>query len=525
MKPLRFDRHKSPLKLTILFFALVYLFGTVAKAQINAPLQYTVSMPQPESQYFQLELLCKGWPLDTIVFKMPKWMPGYYQILDYAQYVENLAASDLRGKPVQLVQKNENTWLLVQNRNKAFKLTYRVKADKKFVAHSFLDNSRAYMAPTGLFFYIDGFLETPVEVKIASAPNWEQIATGLEPVPGKINTFFAPNFDILYDSPILAGQLEELPPFEIAGTKHRFIGYKLGDFDRKTFMENLKKIVEASTSIIGDIPYKQYTFIAIGPGRGGIEHLNNTTVSFDGSSLNTDKGMKRMMSFLAHEYFHHYNVKRIRPFELGPFDYDRENRTNLLWISEGLTVYYEYLIMRRAGLIDDLEFLAMFEKDIEAIENNPGRFHQSLAQASYSTWSDGPFGKQGPDANKSISYYQKGPLVGLVLDLAIRHATTNLKSLDDVMRYLYQHYYKKLGRGFTDAEFQQACETIANTSLSPVFEYVYTTKEIDYNRYLAYAGLRLETQTDPKTGAKSFKIKRIDSMDAMQGMILRSLLD
>jgi predicted metalloprotease with PDZ domain len=290
-------------------------------------------------------------------------------------------------------------------------------------------------------------------------------------------------------------------------------------------MDNLKKVVYAATQIIGDIPYNQYTFIGIGPGQGGIEHLNNTTVSFNGTRLNSSEGaLNTMMSFLAHEYFHHYNVKRIRPFELGPFDYDKENKTNLLWVSEGLSVYYEYLIIKRGGIITEQMLYKNFESSINAFENNPGRSYQSLTQASYETWSDGPFGKQGEDANKSISYYDKGPAVGLILDLAIRNATKNVKSLDDVMRLLYWQYYKKLQRGFTDAEFQQACESVAGISLNHEFEYVYTTKELDYNTYLAYAGLKAVIITDAASGKRKFSIQPLEKTDAMQNSILQSWL-
>jgi predicted metalloprotease with PDZ domain len=289
-------------------------------------------------------------------------------------------------------------------------------------------------------------------------------------------------------------------------------------------MNTLKKVVQAGIEIIGDIPYKQYTFIGIGPGYGGIEHLNNATVSFDGNGLNKKESVNRMMNFLAHEYFHHYNVKRIRPYELGPFDYDKENRTNLLWVSEGLTVYYEYLMVKRAGLISEQNLFSNFESSINAIENNPGRLYQSLIQASYNTWSEGPFGKQGKDANKSISYYDKGPGIGMILDLSIRNATQNNKSLDDVMRLLYWQYYKKQQRGFTDAEFQQACETIAGISLNPVFEYVNTTKEVDYNSYLSFAGLKIIEELLPEKGKKKIKISRSDSINSIQNTIFFSWL-
>lgn len=449
-------------------------------------------------------------------------MPGYYQIMNYGRAVENFAAKDNSGKSLPVNMINDNTWQIATAKNKSFHVSYDVKADRKFVANSFIDSTHAYIAPCGMFLYMDGFFKSPVTLKINSYKDWNKIATGLEPAPGKKNEFIATDFDILYDCPLLIGNLEELSFFIVRGIKHRFIGYQMGDFDKTLLMHNLKKVVEAAVNIIGDIPYKQYTFIAIGPGRGGIEHLNNCTVSFDGSRLDTKEGMNTMMNFLAHEYFHNYNIKRIRPFELGPFDYDKENRTNLLWISEGLSVYYEYLVVKRAGLADEPTLFGNFEKNINAFENNLGRFYQSLSQASYETWSDGPFGRQGKEANQTISYYDKGPIVGMLLDFAIRHDTKNKKSLDDVFRMLYWKYYKEKQRGFTDAEFQEACEAVAGKSLAPLFEYVYTTKDLDYTTYLGYAGLKIKEETNPQTAQRKFSITRMNKMDPEQSAILKA---
>ena len=516
-------QRRTPVTFVLLFAACITICNSVTAQTLKPAVQYTVSMPNPASHYYHVELHSSGWSEGTINFKMPKWMPGYYQIMNYAKAVEHFSAKD-NNNNVSAKNINDNTWQIAVTKNKPFNISYDVKADRQFVANSYLDSARGYIVPNALFVYIDGHLNIPVSVKIIANKNWGKIATGLEPVAGKSNEFAAPDFDILYDCPILMGNLEELPSFKVNGIEHRFIGYKLGDFDRVQFMDNLKKVVEAAVAVIGDIPYKQYTFIGIGPGQGGIEHLNNTTVSFNGKGLNTADGMNRMMSFLAHEYFHHYNVKRIRPFELGPFDYDRENKTNLLWVSEGLSVYYEYLVVKRAGIISEQTLFNNFESSINAFENNPGRLYQSLTQASYETWSDGPFGKQGEDANKSISYYDKGPAAGLLLDFAIRHATQNKKSLDDVMQLLYWQYYKKLERGFTDAEFQQACETVAGIFLAHEFEYVYTTKELDYNMYLTYAGLKMDVQTGAENGKKKFSIKRIVQPDELQTAILQSWL-
>jgi len=387
-----------------------------------------------------------------------------------------------------------------------------------------VDSDHAYLIPENTFLYVDGFLQNPVSVKVIINPEWKKIATGLDPVEGRSDEFTASDFDILYDCPILIGNLDELPSFKVKGIEHRFIGYNIGNFDRALFLENLKKIVESAVELIGDIPYNQYTFIAIGPGRGGIEHLNNTTISFDGNEIKTKEDMNRSMNFIGHEYFHHYNVKRIRPFELGPFDYDQENKTNLLWVSEGLSVYYEYLIVKRAGLIDDKTLFASFDVNLNAVENDSGRFYQSLSQASYNTWNEGPFGTRGGVSDKSISYYEKGPLVGLLLDFEIRNATKNTKSLDDVMRMLYRKYYKEKNRGFTDAEFQQICEVVAGTSLTHLFEYVYTTKEPDYAKYLGYAGLKIVEQSNPKDKTQKLMISRKENPNPMQQAILSSWL-
>ncbi len=446
-------------------------------------------------------------------------MPGYYQKMNYAQYVENVSAAGGNGSHIEIKKANENTWQLVYSKGNPFKISYKVKADKKFVANSFLDSTHAYIVPAATFFYIERYLGSPATIRVNSG-EWPDIATGLDQVDGKTDEFEAPDFDILYDCPILAGNLEKLPSFFINGIEHRFVGYNMSSFDRKELMDNLKKVVEAGIDIFGDIPYKKYTFIGIGPGRGGIEHLNNTTVSFDGKGVDTREGMIRTLNFLGHEYFHHYNVKRIRPFELGPFDYGRENRTNLLWFSEGLTVYYEYLMVKRAGLITKLEFFTDLEGNINSTENNPGRLKQSLIQSGYNTWSDGPFGKPG----ETISYYDKGPLVGMILDLTIRNATGNKKSMDDVMRFLYQHYYKELQRGFTDAEFQQACEMVAGISLNTEFEYVNTTREIDYNKYLSYAGLKITETENPENGRKKFLISEMENTSPMQNEILSDWL-
>ncbi len=435
---------------------------------------------------------------DTVFIKMPAWTPGYYQLLNFADNVSGIKAYSASVKSLAVIKSGRNGWKTPAPKEGKMTFEYDVKTLRPFVATPYADEHRAYISPPGVFMYVDGHIALPASVALDLFEGWES-TTGLES-SGEQGRYLASNFDILFDSPILLGPLEELEPFSVDGVPHFFVGYNLGDFDREGFMRDLKKVVEQAVAVIGDIPYKHYTFIAIGPGRGGIEHLNSTTFGFSGSSLSTPEGKKRMYSFLAHEYFHHYNVKRIRPIELGPFDYDRENCTNMLWVAEGITVYYDLLVTRRAGLMSDEDLLEGYRSRMLGYENKPGRLFQSATQASYNTWSDGPFGRANEEFNKTISVYDKGAVLGVLLDFAIRHHTNNAKSLDDAMRKLYNDFYLGKKRGYTEGEFRQVCETVAGADLGEVFEYASTTKEIDYKKYFGYAGLDVDNEPRPVPG-------------------------
>jgi predicted metalloprotease with PDZ domain len=473
-------------------WVVLALAGAAAAQGRPAPLWFTVSTPDPASHLFHVRLRCNDLTGDTVEFRMPVWTPGYYGLFDFAANVRNLAAVDGDGHSLPSTKSGPSAWTVRNGRAASIVLTYDVLAANPFVANAFLDQTRGYITPGALFVYVPGRLRHPVTVTIELDPRWSTVATGLDLAPGgPAHTFAASDFDVLYDSPILIGNLESLPPFEVGGVRHEFIGYELGVFDRTEFMKELKAVVEAGIDIIGEVPYSHYVFLAIGPGRGGIEHANSAAVAFSG--FGPDRaGRTRTLSFLAHEYFHNYNVKRIRPISLGPFDYDRANETNMLWVSEGFTVYYEYLMLARSGRMTEMELLDALGRTIAASENNQGRFFQSATASSRETWTQGPFGRKEGRVRKTISYYEKGPILAMLLDFRIRHETRNQRSLDTVMRELYRKYYKDLGRGWTDEEFREACERVAGTPLGENFEYASTTREIDYAKYLGYAGLELE---------------------------------
>ena len=454
----------------------------------------------PIAQTFQVDLHVGNLKQDSLILKMPAWTPGYYQLLNFADNVSAITYETGNIEQAAPRRITRNGWVFPVKGQSVIDIKYTVKATRNFVATPYVDTGRAYVSPPGVFLYPDGKKELPATVILNLPGNWT-VATGLRQTAGAGHQFYAANFDVLFDSPILMGPLESLPAFFVQGIPHRFIGYRPDVKDPKGFMDALQLIVKEAVAIIKDIPYSDYTFIAIGPGQGGIEHLNSTSFGFSGQSLNTPEGKKRMYTFLAHEYFHHYNAKRIRPVELGPFDYDKENRTTLLWLSEGVTVYYDQLLVRRAGLMTTSELLEGYRNRLLGYENKPGRLYQSATQASYATWSDGPFGRSDDEVNKTVSVYDKGAILGLLLDFDIRHKTRNKKSLDDVMKKLYDEYYVQKKRGFTPEEFQQAAEQVAGTSLRGIFDYAETVAPIDYKKYFNYAGLDIDTVPRQLPGA------------------------
>jgi len=349
-----------------------------------------------------------------------------------------------------------------------------------------------------MFVYLPGQLRNAVRVTIELPAAWKRISTGLEPVKGQENTFEAPDFDVLYDCPILLGN-QEYFEFEVKGVPH-FVAIEnvAADVDRTKMIADLRTMVTAATELMGEVPYKDYTFLMMGRGGGGIEHSNSSSNQFNGTTLSTPEGYLRWLSFICHEYFHNFNVKRIRPLALGPFDYDQENLTNMLWVSEGLSVYYQDLVLVRAGLMTRDQYLAKMAGAIGTFENAPGHRYQSATESSQNTWNTGS--GVGGDRNTTISYYNNGAMLGAMLDLQIRADSGNRKSLDDVMRGLYRKFYLEKKRGFTDAEFRAECESAAGTSLAEVFAYASTTKEVDYARYFALAGLKLDATTEDAPG-------------------------
>ena len=477
------------------------LAARLAVAEAASPrMAFTVSMERPGAHYFHVELRCDGLTGETQDFKLPVWTPGYYMVMDYARNIFRFDARDGAGRPLRWEKTARNAWRVVTGKAETVVLRYDVYAFATSVAESSLDDGQAFISPTSVFLYAAGRLDRQATVTIVPAPGW-RISTGLAPVPGRTNTFAATDFDVLYDSPILVGN-QEILSFDVRGVRHEFVGRNLGTFDRTVFVADLAKMVESAVSLMGEMPYDRYVFIAIGPGGGGLEHLNSQAITFDGNGLKDPAEYRKVLRFLSHEYFHHYNVKRIRPVGFGPFDYDREPFTSLLWVSEGLTVYYEDLVLRRNGFHTEEQFLEQLRLVIAGVENSPGRGTMSATEASLDAFS-GYFGRNEHQLNTAVSYYDKGCILGVLLDLAIRHESGNRMSLDDAMRALYRTYYKEKKRGFTDREFRDICESVAGAPLPQIFDvYAATPSEIDYRKYFEWAGLDIDLEPKVLPGAR-----------------------
>ena len=482
-------------------FAAASLLAPAQTRRAAAPsISITVSMERPTNHYYHVVLRVDGPSGEFEDFKMPAWTPGYYRIMDYARNVKDFRAEDGAGRPLPWEKTAKNTWRVRSGKAASVVVSYDVYAFTRFVADSYLGDDGGFITPAGAFMHIAGRLNTPVTVTVFPHPEWKHVSTGLDPVAGRPGTFSAPDFDTLYDCPILIGD-QEILTFEAAGCPHTVAACDLGAADRSKFTGDLKKIVEAAAELMGELPYRHYTFLIIGPGGGGLEHLNSTAVTLDPASLSSAQGYQDWLSFIAHEYFHLFNVKAIRPVALGPFDYDRENYTNLLWFSEGVTVYYELILLDRAGLMTREEVLGRLGSIIADYENAPGRRHQPATLSSFDTWINEFFGRSEHASNANISYYDIGCGLGLLLDLKIREASKGRSSLDDVMRTLYRNFYKEKKRGFTDREFRDVCERAAGLPLDEIFDiYAATVKEWDYARYLGAAGLAIDITPRPVAG-------------------------
>ncbi len=461
-----------------------------AEAKPTLPeIAYKVSMSQPSTHFLEVEMSVKWQQMpEMLELKMPVWTPGSYLVREYARHVQDFESMNAAGSALGWKKINKNTWQVETKGSKEVVAKYRVYANELTVRTNELNDEHAFWNNSALLFFVKDQLKAPSTVTVVPHGDWK-VATGLPRVAGRDNTFRAENFDILYDSPFEVSNFKEIN-FTVQGKPHRYVVTGEGNYDLKKMAADTAKIVEETYKIFGELPYDDYTFILNLRGGGGLEHLNSTALQFNRFGFKPKARYDGFLGLVAHEYFHAFNVKRIRPDALGPFDYENENYTKLLWVAEGGTEYYSNLLLRRAGLITENDFLGGRSAGIQQLQERPGRFEQSLEDSSFDAW----IKYYRPDENainNQISYYDKGEIVNMMLDIEIRSASAGAKSLDDVMRYLYAEFYKK-GRNYTPADFQKTAETMAGKSLDDFFaKYVRGTEEIDYNSIVNGIGLKM----------------------------------
>jgi predicted metalloprotease with PDZ domain len=457
---------------------------------------YTISMSKPWTHLLEVEMRLDWTAMpEKAELKMPVWTPGSYLIREYARHVESFSAKDASGNDLTWRKTNKNTWQIDTKGANEIVARYNVYANELTVRTSELNDEHAFISPAALLLFPKDHLSAPSIVKVVPYGNWK-VATGLPKGTNQTNTFRAENYDVLYDSPFEVSDFKEIS-FDVQGKPHRFVVTGEGNYDLPKIARDTAKIIEAAYKIFGDLPYDDYLFILNTRGGGGLEHLNSTALQFNRFNFTTR--YKDFLNLVAHEFFHLWNVKRIKPDALGPFDYENENYTRLLWFAEGGTAYYESVLLRRADLITADEFTAARETQMLALQNRPGRFETSLEDASFDAW----IKYYRPDENainNQISYYDKGELVNFLLDVEIRKASNGAKSLDDVMRHLYTEFAKK-NKNYSPEDLQKTCELMAGKSLNDFFErYVRGTAEIDYNAILSGIGLRFSTgETENKS--------------------------
>lgn len=484
------------IRLLLLSTPLLFMTGTVANTgqDDGTSISFTVSMSKPHTHLLEVEMRIAESGATAIsedVLVMPVWTPGSYLIREFERHVQDFSAVDASGRALPWEKINKNSWRIRTNNAREIRVRYFVYANELTVRTNELNSDHAFWNNAALLMYLERSLNHAVKIHVNPAPGWK-VATGLPPVSGEKNTFAAENFDILYDSPFEVSDFKQID-FVVRGVPHRIVIDGEGNYDATLMRAVVQKIVEAEVELFGDIPYHDYTFfLHLRPtGGGGLEHLNSTGLGFRRFGFSDANGYRRFGALVAHEFFHLWNVKRIRPDALGPFDYTKENHTKLLWVAEGITEYYGQLMLRRAGLISDEAYLAHIASQIQDMQETPGRKLMSAEDASFNSW----IKEYRPDENSinsQISYYDKGELLGLLLDLEIRRRSNNAKSLDDVMWTLYTDFFKR-NRNYTPADFQKVCETAAGSSLEDFFaRYVRGLDELPYNQVLSAAGLELQ---------------------------------
>ncbi|NJN74146.1 MAG: M61 family metallopeptidase [Limnothrix sp. RL_2_0] len=459
-----------------------------------AEISYYVAMPNPHNHLFELEIQIKGWQGKVLDLRMPTWTPGSYLIREYARHVQDFAAiASATEESLTWHKQAKNHWQISTGDTTDITVRYRVYANELTVRTNHLDATHGYFNGAALFFFVPGYTDESFILTVEPPHEAWQINTTLPLLEDYENRFWVENFDVLVDSPVEVG-LHESYEFIYNDKPHRWVVWGDGNLDVDQAIADTKNIIKVEADIYGgDLPYDEYMFLLhlSSSGYGGLEHKESCSLNYPRFGFKKRDSYNRFMQLVAHEFFHLWNVKRIRPKALEVFDYENENYTPSLWFSEGITSYYDLIIPLWAGVYNEKFFLESLGKDISRYLTTPGRFVQPLAESSFDAWVK-LYRRDANSNNSQMSYYLKGAMVSLMLDLLIRDRHNNQKSLDNVMQVMWEQFGKE-EIGFTPEQAQQVIEGVAGCNLDDFFQrYLHGFEEVNLDHYLEPFGLKLK---------------------------------
>ena len=468
-----------------------------ALAQSVEPITYTLRFPAPHTHYVSVEASVPTGGRPQIELMMAVWTPGSYLVREFARHVEAVTAWTVGGAPLAVEKSRKNRWRVSTDGIDRIVVSYLVYGREMSVRTNWIEEDFAILngAPTFLTL-ADDDTDRPHDVTLELPTGWSRSLTGLAPRTDRgPHTYRAADFDTLVDSPIVAGT-PAVYEFAVDGTPHLLVNLgESGVWHGPQSAEDVEKLTREVYRMWGVMPYDRYLFLnMITEAGGGLEHRNSALLMSSRWATTSHSSYLRWLGLVSHELFHAWNVKRLRPIELGPFDYEREVHTESLWVVEGLTSYYGDLGVHRAGLSTVEEYLEALSRQIRGLQATPGREVQPVALASYDAWIK-YYRADENSPNSSVSYYTKGAVLGFLLDVRIRAATDGAKTLDDVMRLAYARFSEE--RGFTPVEFRDTAQEVAGVDLFAWFTRALdTTDELDYTEALAWLGLEFADQPE-----------------------------
>jgi predicted metalloprotease with PDZ domain len=501
-------------------------------------LEYHLRLARPTTHLIEVEITASGVTEPTIDFVMPAWAPGRYAIYNFAKNVQEFTVTSARGQLLPWSQPDKETWRVqTAGSDGTVRVRYRVFANTLTGSFSQFDSTHANINGAGIYVYIAGHKSDPLKLTVESPAGWQVISAFSLAMDR--HSFQVPDYDRLIDTPMEVSPECRVDEFTEAGKTFRVVVHSYGSDDgtplaagsdsashdagsrnseASRLVDDLKKIVHSEVAMMSAPDFEHYTFLfhfapdlTMGD---GMEHLNSTQIMIRAPI--TESSVTEALETAAHEFFHLWNVKRLRPAALGPFDYTKENYTKSLWFAEGLTQYYSYVHLLRAGLWTRQEFLDRLAGEVRSLELEPGRSLMSAESSSFHAWfyDRAPQMQETNFADSTTSYYNKGALLGMLLDLEIRARTQGMKSLDDVMRLMFHNFYQAPGaaamdadaassydlpgRGYQEEDILSVVNSVSGTDFAPFFErYVRGTEALPYRQTLAQAGLKLEISAAP----------------------------